>query len=92
VPHKLQNPSRRAFARSLAACAFGTAIFLGLRPKLAAAQDNNKMTQQAVQYQDKPKGAQQCDKCSLFQAPKACQSVSGDISPHGWCAIFMPKS
>jgi len=86
-----QDPSRRAFAQRLATCAVGAAIILGLRPRFAAA-DDGKMEQKAVQYQDKPKGSQQCDKCSLFQPPNACKSVQGTISPQGWCAIFTPKA
>lgn len=85
-----QDPSRRVFARRAATYTLGAAIILGLRPKLAVAQ--SKMDQKAVQYQDKPKGSQQCDKCSLFQSPDACKSVEGKISPQGWCAIFAPKA
>ena len=84
-----QDLSRRAFSKSVLSFVLGTGIFLGLRPKLAVAQ--NKLDQKAVQYQDHPKGSQQCDKCALFQPPDACQSVKGKISPQGWCAIFVAK-
>ena len=50
-----------------------------------------KMGQQAVGYQDTPKGPQQCDGCALFEAPNACKTVDGVISPKGWCKIFAKK-
>src|SRR5271169_5157034 len=90
MENELKDPSRRAFSTRVATCTLGAAIILGLRPKLATAQ--GKMEQKAVQYQDKPKGSQQCDKCSLFQPPSACKSVEGAVSPQGWCAIFTPKN
>jgi hypothetical protein len=40
-----------------------------------------KMAQKAAQYQDTPKGDQQCSNCSLFQKPNACTLVDGEISP-----------
>jgi hypothetical protein len=38
------------------------------------------MSQQSVAYQDSPKGDQQCNNCSLFQAPNGCTLVDGNIS------------
>ena len=58
-------------------------------PGLAAAQQ--KMAQKLVQYQEKPKGAQQCDQCLHFVAPASCKMVEGTINPKGWCALFAPK-
>lgn len=51
-----------------------------------------KMAQSAVKYQDSPKDGKQCDGCKLFVAPKACKSVAGDISPSGWCALWVKKA
>ena len=51
-----------------------------------------KMAQNAVKYQDSPKDGKQCDGCKLFVAPKACKSVAGDISPSGWCALWVKKA
>ena len=84
------DPSRRAFGMRVATYALTTAVALSLGPKLAVAQ--SQMTQKAVSYQDKPKGSQQCDKCVLFQLPNGCKSVTGKISPKGWCMIYRPKS
>jgi len=51
-----------------------------------------KMAQTAVRYQDSPKDGRQCDGCKLFIAPNACKSVGGDISPKGWCALWVKKA
>jgi len=48
-----------------------------------------KMSPSAVAYQGSPKGSQQCSNCKLFEPPAACKSVSGDISPSGWCKIWV---
>jgi hypothetical protein len=58
-------------------------------PGRAAAQQ--KMAQKLVQYQEKPKGTQQCDQCLHFVAPAACKMVEGTINPKGWCALFAAK-
>ena len=42
-----------------------------------------------VAYQDTPKGTQNCANCKLFEAPNACKSVEGAISPSGWCKIWI---
>ncbi len=46
----------------------------------------------AVAYQATPKDGKQCDGCNLFVAPKSCKSVSGDISPTGWCKLWVKKA
>lgn len=51
-----------------------------------------KVAQAAVAYQDTPKGPQQCDNCNWFQAPNACKTVAGEISPNGWCKIYAKKA
>jgi len=89
VTNGLRDPSRRAFLLGVTTCALGVAFLSGFIPNLAAAQ--SKMTQKMVAYQDTPKGAQRCDKCSLFQPPNACKTVEGKISPQGWCSVFTPK-
>ena len=49
------------------------------------------MAQKAVEYQDTPKGDQECSNCSLFQEPSACTLVDGEISPKGWCKFWVKK-
>jgi len=85
-----QNLSRRVFFRRAATYGVGAAIIQGLGPNLATAQA--KVPQNAVSYQDKPKGTQRCDGCSLFQPPSACKTVEGEISPQGWCSLFAKKA
>jgi len=62
-------------------------------PRARASSDasDSQLRKQDVQYQDSPKGAQRCDKCSNFVAPSACRVVSGGISANGWCLLFKPK-
>ena len=58
----------------------------------------NKSPQNAVQYQDKPKGSAKCSGCKFYipgKDPKAkgnCQVVDGAISPNGWCVVYSAKS
>jgi len=79
--------SRRLILLRGAGCAAG-AVALLIPLKQAAA----KMSQQSVAYQDSPKGDQQCNNCSLFQAPNGCTLVDGNISPTGWCKFWVKKA
>ncbi len=77
--------SRRCLLRR-AACAAGAVAILGAGIDAAMA---GKMPQSAVGYRGSPKGNQNCANCRLFQAPNACRSVDGAISPNGWCSIWV---
>ncbi len=80
--------SRRAL---LLGCA---GLVLAVIPRRAVAQQKvaPKLVQyQEVQYQEKPKGTQECDGCLHFVAPSSCKMVEGKINPKGWCALFAPK-
>jgi hypothetical protein len=79
--------SRRIVLLHSAGCAAGAAALL-LPVKQAAA----KMKQASVEYQDSPKGDQECSNCSLFQEPNACTLVDGEISPKGWCKFWVKKA
>jgi hypothetical protein len=81
-PIKLQPASRRAVL-----IAVGATSLLGLMSGSADA----KMAQTAMRYQDSPKDGKQCDGCKLFIAPNACKTVDGDISPKGWCVLWVKK-
>lgn len=59
-----------------------------LRPRQVAAQSGGKMSKAQAEYQDTPKGIQMCATCSLFEEPRACKVVDGDISPNGWCRSY----
>ena len=50
------------------------------------------MAQAAVKYQETPKDGKQCDGCNFFVAPHACQVVKGDISPTGYCMLWVKKA
>jgi len=79
--------SRRTIVTRSVAGAAGAAVLLGLVIKASA-----KMAQKAVEYQDTPKGDQECSNCSLFQEPNACTLVDGEISPKGWCKFWVKKA
>jgi len=67
----------------------GVGLAVALAPGRTAAQQ--KMAQKLVQYQQKPKGTQECDTCLHFVPPDGCKMVEGKINPKGWCALFAPK-
>lgn len=90
MPSNSKDLSRRAFLQRVAIYGAGAAVIQGLGSPRASAQA--KVAQNAVSYQDKPKGAQRCDGCSSFQPPNACKLVEGEITPQGWCSLFTKKS
>jgi hypothetical protein len=71
--------------RALIQAAFSSPI-VGLAIRPAPAQQ--KMSQSAAEYQNKPKSGLTCAACSLFRPPRSCEVVEGDISPSGWCKFF----
>ena len=77
--------SRRCLLRR-AACAAGAVTILGAGIDAAMA---GKMPQASVKYQGSPKGDHSCANCKFFQAPDACKTVDGTISPDGWCSIWV---
>ena len=66
-----------------------TALATALITTRAGAQQKAK--QKLVQYQEKPKGTQECDNCLQFVAPDSCKLVEGKINPKGWCQLYAPK-
>ena len=50
------------------------------------------LPQAAVAYQDKPKDDKTCSGCNLFVEPESCKSVSGKISPQGYCKLWVKKA
>jgi len=64
-------------------------LAVALAPARAFAQ--TKIAQKLVQYQEKPKGPQECDNCLHFVAPASCKMVEGKINPKGWCQLYAPK-
>jgi hypothetical protein len=78
--------TRRTIVTRSVAGAAGVAVLFGLVTEASA-----KMAQKSVNYQDTPKGDQECSNCSLFQEPNACTLVDGEISPKGWCRFWAKK-
>jgi hypothetical protein len=58
---------------------------------LTGGEAQAKLAQTAVKYQTDPKDGKQCDGCIQFVAPNACKLVDGDISPTGWCLLWVKK-
>ena len=81
--HRAMN--RRACTRMLAALAAGTRLGLATGGTAFAAA---KMSKAEAEYQDSPKDIRMCATCTLFEPPRACKVVDGDISPYGWCKAF----
>jgi hypothetical protein len=49
---------------------------------------SEKMTKQQAEYQDTPNGIYSCGLCTLFEKPKSCKVVEGEVSEDGWCKAF----
>ena len=56
--------------------------------RISRTQASEKMTRQQAEYQDTPKDIYSCELCSLFEAPKSCKVVEGEVSKDGWCKAF----
>jgi hypothetical protein len=72
-----------------------TAVALGVAAAATAVSQSMaqvKISQATANYQNTPKGEQRCDRCVNFQPPSACKFVQGDISPSGWCQLFVKKT
>jgi hypothetical protein len=77
-------PTRRAFMLG----ALAATIVTGAAERSLAQQ---KADPKMVQYQEKPKGDLECDKCLHFESPNSCKLVAGKINPKGWCLLYAPK-
>jgi hypothetical protein len=84
-----QRISRRVVLTSGAALSLGAATAAAVISHAAAQQ---KISQTEAKYQTTPKGDQRCDGCVNFQPPNACKFVDGNISPGGWCQLFIAKT
>jgi hypothetical protein len=75
---------RRDIIKWLGAAAASPALVL----RISKAQASEKMTPQQAEYQDTPKDIYSCATCTLFEAPKSCKVVEGEVSRDGWCKAF----
>jgi hypothetical protein len=80
---KRAGRSRRSVMR-----AFGGGLSAGLLARTPQAGAAEKMTRQQAEYQDTPKDIYSCAVCSLFEQPKYCKVVEGEVSKDGWCKAF----
>jgi hypothetical protein len=81
----LKRISRRSVIRI--GCALGVVRLTFGTAAIAAAQE--KMSKKEAQYQDSPKDIRMCATCTLFLPPRSCKVVSGEVSPNGWCKLFV---
>jgi hypothetical protein len=44
-----------------------------------------KISKTEARYQDYPKAAKWCERCSMFRRPDTCTLVEGDINRLGYC-------
>lgn len=65
-----------------------TASAAGLLSWVSPAPASEKMSPRQAEYQDTPKDIYSCAVCTLFEPPKSCKVVAGDISKDGWCKVF----
>ena len=63
-------------------------ISAGLLVRISPTEASEKMTLQQAEYQDTPKGIYSCAVCTLFEPPKYCKVVAGEVSKDGWCKAF----
>ena len=81
--------SRRSVLRAAALLA-GATLTATLAPA-GEALAQQKASKEAMKYQDKPNGDQQCSNCLQFVAPNGCKVVEGSISPQGYCIAWVKK-
>jgi len=85
-----KNMSRRAVLKS-------AALLAGLASIPVLARAAGTVPKAAMQYQDHPKGDQDCSNCIQFIPGKTatamgeCNVVAGPISPKGWCVAYVKK-
>ncbi len=86
----MNETTRRTSLRGMLALGVGAAAArIGNAQAQQMAQE--KIAQEAVQYQKTPKDGAQCSKCVNWVAPNACTIVAGAIEPAGWCVAYAPK-
>lgn len=88
VPQSAHTESvRRRFLQLL-----GSASVLSVAGCLSSV--TGKTAKNEVNYQDQPKGNQQCSNCQFYTPPEdgtnagTCSRVKGDIEPDDWCSVY----
>ncbi len=80
---KRVDRSRRTVIRAVA-----SGVTAGLLLRISRTDASEKMTRQQAEYQDTPNGLYSCGMCTLFEPPKACKVVDGEVGKDGWCKAF----
>ena len=82
--------SKSVSRRTVLIAAAGAAPLLAIGARSAEAAG---LSQSAIGYQNSPgNNGHECDGCNLFLSPNACKAVAGDISPTGWCKLWVKKA
>jgi 2,4-dienoyl-CoA reductase-like NADH-dependent reductase (Old Yellow Enzyme family) len=81
---KRVDRSRREVMRAVV-----TGVPAGLLLRISPTEASEKMTRQQAEYQDAPKDIYSCGMCTLFEPPKYCKVVEGEVSKDGWCKAFV---
>lgn len=76
--------SRRRFLRTTGA---GAALLCAA--SAARAQARKRMTREEAEYEDEARDGLVCSGCALFQDPKYCVILDGEISPNGTCKYYV---
>lgn len=85
----MNDLNSKSVSRRTVLLAAGAAPLLAIGARNAQAAG---LPQSAVGYQTSPKDGKQCDGCNLFVAPNSCKSVAGEITPTGWCKLWVKKA
>ena len=78
------RPTRRAILQGALVASIVGGAAVEIRAQVKAKQS-------LVQYQEKPKGNQECDTCIQWAPPDSCKVVEGKIDAKGWCALYVLK-
>ncbi len=81
---KRVDRSRREVMRAVV-----TAVPAGLLLRISRTEASEKMTRRQAEYQDAPRDIYSCGMCTLFEPPKYCKVVEGEVSQDGWCKAFV---
>jgi hypothetical protein len=82
--------SRRSILRGAALLASAALTAEIVPSKEALAQQ--KVSQEAMQYHDKPNGDKRCGNCLSFIPSSSCTIVEGNVSPNGYCLAWAKKT
>lgn len=87
-----QKFSRRKMIKFMA-----LSVAVPIMTPLVSKAQTAKTSKESMQYQEEPKGKEQCSNCMQFIPGKTsetngeCKVVEGNISPQGWCSAYVPK-